>query len=149
MGTYVTVQEEDWLGEWLYLVNKMPAPLMMMIDADASDCSVVVVLHESHSLQPEHTRWISLMNAHLNGVPGTEAWLRTNPDGWHFGKGRPTVTTSTSYGANGACASSSDDYKDHYIQSVMMPFCSVPAEYQIVGVLDSEQGDTKAVLVTR
>ncbi|WP_166256335.1 hypothetical protein [Marinobacter salicampi] len=149
MKTELTEAEEQWIDEWLTLINKMPQPLMLMIDAESADGSVGVYLPPGDAnRKAAHTRWINRINGHLGQFPEGDGWLLSNVDGWHFGKGNPTVVSSPSYGVNGACSSHSDDYEDHYCQSVMIPYGQVPQGYEWLSDLDSNLGsrDTKLII---
>lgn len=148
MDTELTEAEEQWISQWLSLVNKMPQPLMLMIDAESADGSVGVYLPDNAEQKPSHSRWINRMNRHLGQFPDGDVWLLPNVDGWHFGKGNPTVVSSPSYGVHGACSSHSDNYAAHYRQSVMVPYGQVPGGYEWLNYLDSNQGSRDTKLIT-
>lgn len=149
MLTEPTEQEDQWIGRWLALINKMPAPLLLMTDADATDTPVLVVLAGAGPRKAHHTRWINRFSAHLDALPDGDGWLLANVDGWHFGKGDPTITSSSSYGVNGACSSNSDDYAAHYVESVMVPYGAIPDGYQCLAELNSDKGTREAHLINK
>jgi len=147
MNPVLSEREEVWVSEWLAMIIKLPAPLLLMVDADAADDPVVAVLPTGAKKQAQHTRWINRFRRHLEAFPEGEGWLLANGDGWHFGKGKPTVTSSAGYGAYGARSHNSDDYEAHYLQSVMLPCGSVPDGYEVLAVFSSDQGTRQASLI--
>lgn len=149
MNSEPTEQEETWIEQWLSLIDKLPVSLMLMIDSDASDAPVVVLLPEEDRKTASHTRWINRMTRHLDSLPEGDGWLLANTEGWHFGKGDPTVTSSSSYGVYGACSRSSDDYASHYVESVDVDYGSIPDDYQRLAELHSDAGSRNARLISK
>jgi len=141
-------QEDQWVAQWLVLIDAVPAPLLLMVDADAADTPVVAMLPEAARKEARHTRWINRFRKHLNAMPEGEGWLLANGEGWHFGKGHPTVISSPGYGSQGACSANTDDYDAHYVQSVMLPYGAVPNGYQQLAIFDSDQGSRQPTLIS-
>lgn len=145
----LTAAEENWVTKWSKLASKVPEPLLLMVDEASSTGDIEVFLPESVEVEARHSRWVERLRKHLENFPKGDAWLLSNVDGWHFGKGTVTVVSRSSYGPNGACSSHSDDYSDHYLRSLPIDYGSVPEGYQCMTVLPSNQGAREALLVTR
>ena len=148
MRTELTEVEEQWISQWRSLIDKTPSPLVLMIDEESAGGAVGVYLPDRAQKKLAHMRWINRMNRHLEQFPSGDCWLLQNVDGWHFGKGDPAIFSQASYGTQGACGSYSDNYAEHYHESVSVACGQVPNGYELLGHLDSEQGSRDTTLIT-
>lgn len=137
----MTEQESKWVTKWEKLVEKKPEPLILIIDANSSEGNVDVYLPTGSEENNVHGRWIRNIKKHLKDFPDGEGWLLSNIDGWHFGKGIPTVKSGTTYGPWGATGSHSDDFWDHYIHTLDVDYGEVPEDWTFIGSLPSQQGN--------
>lgn len=145
----LTDTEENWVRKWSKLVSKMPDPLLLLVNAASAGGDVEVLLPDHIEEESRHSRWANRLIKHLKDFPAGDAWLLSNIEGWHFGKGTVTVVSSSSYGPNGACSSHSDDYSDHYLKSIPIDYGCTPEGYRCISVLPSNQGNREAVLVVQ
>lgn len=136
----MSAAESKWVKRWATLVDSIPEPLQLLIPEASADGSVEVYKPEGHGRDVRHTRWMNRLRRHLESFPEGDAWLLPNTDGWHFGKGTPTVTSSSSYGAGGACSSHSDDLSEHYLVTIPIDHGEAPDGFESVCVLPSHHG---------
>ncbi|EGQ9728194.1 hypothetical protein FWP31_04880 [Vibrio cholerae] len=118
----LTQVEQNWLDEFIVVMNKMPKALTLRINS-LGDGSVEVFSPAGKDFTPAQSRWIKRIESVLESFPKTpEFWTLSNIDGFHVGKGYPSNFFGTGYGPWGATATYRDNYDDFYLVSFPVDF---------------------------
>lgn len=143
----LTEIELHWLGEFKRHMAKKPRALSLKIDTLKDYGYVEVFAPAGKQFTPAQARWNATLEKLVSAFPDTpKFWLLSNIDGWHVGKGYPTITSGTGITPSGAMGTYSDNYHEHYVETFDVEFGELTDEerYECESLeIKSSRGDLR------